>query len=130
MKLLIRTTIATVGLLLSVAVGFGLLQLCAAVRPCAAVSVVFVALLPLLIFILPLILRARFGWRVRDLLMGLVPSEILMLIIISKGSGLPLGDPFNWDWFFGLNFILGLPWLAGIAAGSNRLRMTQTNAPI
>jgi hypothetical protein len=130
--LLIRTTVATAGLVLCVAVQLYLV----------AVGGWLSLIAPLLIFILALILRLRFGWGVLEMLTGLLPLEIFMLHTICRSVGkedFPLFPPklaefgylyLGWDWFFYLNLFLGLPWLAGIAVGSvgSALRKGRDNA--
>jgi hypothetical protein len=125
--LVIRTTIVSAGLLLCVWLGLTVLG----------------PMIPaLLIFILGFTLKLRLEWRVPELLMGLLPSEMLMLIIIATnntGRGgqwvldpVKLVDPFNLEWLLGLNLLLGLPWVTGIAVASVvslRRRKKRTNTP-
>jgi hypothetical protein len=147
MKVLMRTSVVTLGLLLCAQASLRLLQL-----P-ATVVFVFVAILlllvlilalilrrrfeerlrdllylatgvaclpipPLLIFILALVLRLRFGWRLRDLLPGLLLLEPFVLRAISSYFDFKLLDSGTLTWFLFVNLFLALPWMVGIAVGS------------
>ncbi len=66
-------------------------------------------------------LRAWSRWPVADLLLGIVPVELMLFFFIGYASGLIGTEYFHWfnlKWFASVNLFLGLPWLVGLLLGS------------
>ncbi len=85
-------------------------------------------MMAVLIFVLAVVLRRALRWRVPDFILGLVAAELVALGIIAYFSGFTgweLFDRFNLSWLAGMNLFLGLPWLAGLGAGSLWLRLAK-----
>lgn len=75
----------------------------------------------ILIFIFAVILRLRYRWPVKVLVLAIIPVLVITLLCIGSFSGYTgtdLFDRFNVEWFVSLNLFIGLPWLAGIAVAS------------
>ena len=60
-------------------------------------------------------LTSWYNWlSTKQMMLGLLPLQALLLLAIPMFSELPLLDPFNLGWFLALNLLVSVPWLLGL----------------
>lgn len=81
------------------------------------------ATLAVILFASALLVRYALRWSWLPILLGLAGVDLLALVVIAQFSGASLLDPFNLRWWALVNLFIGLPWLAGAAAGEIAVRL-------
>lgn len=75
----------------------------------------------ILIFVFSVLLRYRFKWPGKQMLIFLLPNQLIILLVISYFSGYSgteYFNEFNLHWLLYIDFFIALPWIMGIITGS------------
>ncbi len=88
-------------------------------------TLVTLVMILILVFVAALVWAYFIPWARSEFFVSLLPIPITVLLIVSSYSGLTgpdLFDGFNLAWTAQISLGLGVPWVAGTAAGSYMIR--------
>ncbi len=88
-------------------------------------ALVTLAMIFILVFVAAMVWAYFLPWIRSEFIVSLLPIPIAVLLIVSYYSGLTgpdLFDGFNLAWTAQISLGLGIPWVAGTAAGSYMIR--------
>ncbi len=75
----------------------------------------------ILILVVSFLLRYRSKWPILQMLLCLVPTQLIILLCISYFSGFTgweLFNAFNFDWLLFIDLFIAAPWIVGIFIAS------------
>jgi hypothetical protein len=92
-------------------------------RPQAVITSVF-------IFMVALLLKYKYRWSVTEMLISLIPTQVIILLSISYFTGyvwIDLFNSVNLTWLMYIDLFICTPWILGIIISSIVLKINKKN---